>query len=85
MEKNNHYTYETAFEELQKIVKIIDQGDVPIDELSEYIQRATALVKVCEAKLNKTEKEVQVMLKQLEENPSENVKETKNKSNSEEE
>lgn len=65
MKTENNYTYESAFRELQEIVQQIDRGDVSIDQLSEYIKRAAALVKVCEAKLTETEVEVQNMLEKL--------------------
>lgn len=73
METENKYTYETAFHELQEIVRKIDQGDVSIDALSDYIKKAASLVKVCEAKLTETEAEVQVMLKKLNEEHSEEM------------
>lgn len=67
MEEKNNYTYESAFKELQEIVQKIEQGDVDIDKLSEYIKRAGTLVKICEAKLTETEEEVQILLKKLKE------------------
>lgn len=67
MTTKNNYTYESAFKELQEIVYQIELGDVDIDQLSDYIKRAATLVKICEAKLTETEKEVQSLLKKLNE------------------
>ena len=67
MEEKNNYTYEAAFKELQEIVQQIEVGDVDIDQLSDYITRAAALVKICEAKLTETEEEVQILLQKLNE------------------
>lgn len=67
MEEKNNYTYEAAFKELQEIVQQIEVGDVDIDQLSDYIKRAAALVKICEAKLTETEEEVQILLQKLNE------------------
>ena len=67
MEETNNYTYESAFKELQEIVQQIEQGDVDIDKLSDYIKRAGVLVKICETKLTETEEEVQILLKKLKE------------------
>lgn len=65
MKKENEYTYEQAFKELQEIVQEIESGDIDIDQLSEAIKQASVLVKVCETKLKATEQEVQVLLESL--------------------
>lgn len=67
MEEKNNYTYEAAFNELQKIVQKIEVGEVDIDQLSDYIKRAAILVKICEAKLSETEEEVQILIQKLNE------------------
>lgn len=71
MTTKNNYTYQVAFKELQEIVQKIELGDVDIDKLSEYIKRATSLVKICEAKLTETEEEVQSLLQKLNEKDKE--------------
>ena len=54
MEEKNKYTYEAAFKELQEIVQQIEVGNVDIDQLSDYIKRAAALVKICDYLLHQT-------------------------------
>ena len=87
MTAKNNYTYEVAFKELQEIVQQIEIGDVDIDQLSNYIKRAATLVKICEAKLSKTEEEVQSLLKKLNEEEESDVidDEEKNKVEQEQE
>lgn len=86
MTAKNNYTYEVAFKELQEIVQQIEIGDVDIDQLSNYIKRAATLVKICEAKLSKTEEEVQSLLKKLnEEEESSDVIDDEEKNKVEEE
>ena len=53
MEKKESYT--EAFEELQKIVSDIEGGEISVDELSEKVERAAQLIKICKAKLTSTE------------------------------
>lgn len=62
---NNKFTYQEAFLELQNIVEEIEAGETGIDELSEKIKRASVLIEICQAKLNSTEKEVELLLNNL--------------------
>lgn len=58
--------YQAAFEELQQIVTDIEDGQISVDELSEKVSRASALIKICKAKLTTTEENVQKILADLE-------------------
>lgn len=62
----NKYTYKEAFEELQNIVADIEAGDIPVDELTEKINRASALLSICKAKLTASEADVEKLLQKLE-------------------
>jgi exodeoxyribonuclease VII small subunit len=58
--------YTASFEELQRIVTEIEQGEITVDELSEKVKRATQLIRICKAKLTSTEEDVNKILKELE-------------------
>lgn len=60
-------SYSLAFEELQRIVSEMEQGDVGIDELALNVKRAAELIQYCKNKLKATELDVAEILKQLEE------------------
>jgi exodeoxyribonuclease VII small subunit len=64
-------SYKEAFEELQAIVSEIESGEISVDELSEKVKRATALIRICKLKLTTTEENVNKILKDLE-NPEPN-------------
>ncbi len=51
-------TYTEALAELQQIVSEMENADIPVDELSDKIQRCTLLIKLCKDKLTKTEAEI---------------------------
>lgn len=51
-------TYTEAYEELQTIVKKMENADISVDELTQNIERASFLINFCKEKLNKTEVEV---------------------------
>ena len=57
--------YTEAFEELQRIVSEIEQGEISVDELSEKVKRAAYLIKICKSKLSTTEEDVNKILKEL--------------------
>jgi len=63
--------YTEAFEELQEIVSDMEDGNISVDELAEKVKRATVLIRVCKAKLSATESDVQKILKELEEDKTE--------------
>ena len=58
--------YTEAFDELQAIVSVIEQGEITVDELSNKVKRAALLIKTCKAKLTTTEEDVNKILKELE-------------------
>jgi exodeoxyribonuclease VII small subunit len=63
MSKEPNYT--EAFEELQEIVSLIEEGEISVDELSEKVKRAAKLIKICKTKLTNTEEDVDKILKEL--------------------
>ena len=57
--------YTEAFDELQRIVSEIEDGQISVDELSEKVKRAALLIKICKSKLRSTEEDVEKILKDL--------------------
>lgn len=57
--------YTEAFDELQRIVSEIEEGQISVDELSEKVKRAALLINICKAKLTSTEEDVNKILKDL--------------------
>lgn len=64
---DNKQHYKEAFEELQKIVREIEEGEITIDVLSEKVKRAAQLIGICRSRLTETEQDVSAILKELEE------------------
>jgi exodeoxyribonuclease VII small subunit len=50
--------YSEAFEELQQLVKGMENAEISIDDLAEKVKRANELVEICKNKLRNAEKEV---------------------------
>lgn len=62
----NEMKYTEAFEELQQIVRDMEDGEITVDELSIKVKRAAELIKICKNKLTSTEEDVNLILKELE-------------------
>jgi len=58
--------YSQAFEELQKIVSEMEDGQISVDELAMKVKRASELIHICKNKLKATEGDVLKILKELE-------------------
>lgn len=58
--------YTEAFNELQQIVRDMEDGEITVDELSLKVKRAAELIKICKQKLTSTEEDVNLILKELE-------------------
>lgn len=56
--------FETALEELEKIVEDLEQGGQSLDKTVEEFSQGMKLLKFCHKKLNKTEKKIEIMLKE---------------------
>ena len=64
MESN--MTYEEAFNELKQIEEDIQNEEVSVDVLAAKLKRASELITICQAKLTKTETEVNKIISQME-------------------
>jgi len=58
-------TYQEAFEELQLLVRKMENAEIPVDDLAEMIKRATLLINICKKKLTDTEEEVKGLLEKI--------------------
>lgn len=54
--------YEDAMRELERIVARMENEEPDIDSLDEQLRRAQQLIKLCKAKLTKTDKEIKDIL-----------------------
>ena len=58
-------TYEQAIEELQQILKDLQNGNVKVDLLSEKANRAAELIQICKSKLRHVETHIQHLFQEL--------------------
>jgi len=60
-----------AMEELEAILRRIEEEEIDIDSLAEELERATALLETCRGKIRKAEVEVTQIVQGLEEDAGE--------------
>jgi exodeoxyribonuclease VII small subunit len=58
MSKKSPSSYEEALQELQTIVKELENREIKIDDLASKVSQAKKLVDLCREKLSKTEEEI---------------------------
>jgi exodeoxyribonuclease VII small subunit len=66
MAKKN-ISYNEAVNAVEEILKQIEAGELDVDELAEKVKQASELLKICKGKLFQTEKEIESILKGIEE------------------
>jgi len=59
-------SYKSSFDELQKILESMEQGDIDVDELSSGIKRAAELIETCQKKLKGADLEVKRVVDRFE-------------------
>lgn len=59
---NKELKYETAFAELQSIVRKMENDELDIDQMTEQLKRAQELIQFCKDKLTKTDEEIKKIL-----------------------
>lgn len=58
--------YSKAMERLEEIITKIENEEIDVDELSEKVKEAVALVKVCKDKIEKAELQVKEVVEKFE-------------------
>lgn len=60
-------SYRDAINEIEETIASIENGALDVDELSDKVKRVSELLVVCKDKLHNTEKEVEKILKDMDE------------------
>jgi exodeoxyribonuclease VII small subunit len=58
-------TYKQATQELEAILKAIENDDVDVDELTQKVQRSSELIKLCKQKLRSAEDAISQVFKDI--------------------
>ncbi|HSK74315.1 MAG TPA: exodeoxyribonuclease VII small subunit [Pyrinomonadaceae bacterium] len=67
-EKNQ--TFEASLKELEKIVRRLEEGDLPLEESLKLFETGVRLSRECQERLNQAERRIEVLLQDEDGNPS---------------
>lgn len=56
--ENKELSYSEAMAEIEKIVRAINDNELDVDSLGRQVARATELIELCKAKLEKAQLEI---------------------------
>jgi len=59
------FSFNEAVVEIEKILRLIENGDLDVDKLSVEVKRASELIRKCQKKLRETEEEINSIFKDL--------------------
>ncbi len=60
-EVKNEFSFEQALARLEQIVKLLESGNVPLEDLIKLFDEGSALVKLCTERLDKAEEKVRLL------------------------
>lgn len=58
--KEKEVTYEQAMEQLEKVVRKLDTGDLPLEDAISNFQAGLEYIKICQKKLSEAEGKLEV-------------------------
>jgi exodeoxyribonuclease VII small subunit len=59
--------FETALEQLETIVRKLEEGDLPLDESLRMFEDGVRLARLCSGKLDAAERKIEILMKSSEE------------------
>lgn len=59
------FNYKKSLEEIEEIVRKIEDEDIEVDELSALVKKAAELIKLCKTKLKDTGSELEEIIDKL--------------------
>jgi len=83
MENSNSQNFETSLEELERIVRELERGDLPLEKSLELFEQGVKLSRACQDRLNQAERRIEILMRDNQGRPSVRPFEAENGSNSE--
>jgi len=56
-------TFETSLEELERIVRELEQGELPLEKSLELFEHGVKLSRECQERLNQAERRIEVLMR----------------------
>lgn len=61
MEENNSQNFETSLDELERIVRELERGDLPLEKSLELFEQGVKLSRACQERLNEAERRIEIL------------------------
>ena len=58
---NNSQNFETSLEELERIVRELERGDLPLEKSLELFEQGVKLSRACQERLNEAERRIEIL------------------------
>jgi exodeoxyribonuclease VII small subunit len=63
-------TFESSLNQLETIVKQLEQGDLPLEESLKLFEKGVALSRQCRERLNEAERRIEILMKDADGEPA---------------
>ena len=61
MKNNNSQNFETSLEELERIVRELERGDLPLEKSLELFEQGVKLSRACQERLSEAERRIEIL------------------------
>ena len=61
MKTKNSQNFETSLEELERIVRELERGDLPLEKSLELFEQGVKLSRACQERLNEAERRIEIL------------------------
>jgi exodeoxyribonuclease VII small subunit len=61
MKNNNSQNFETSLEQLERIVRELERGDLPLEKSLELLEQGVKLSRACQERLNEAERRIEIL------------------------
>jgi len=69
MNNNNSQNFETSLEELERIVRELERGDLPLEKSLELFEQGVKLSRTCQERLNEAERRIEILTRDNQSKP----------------
>jgi exodeoxyribonuclease VII small subunit len=70
MKNNNSQNFETSLEELERIVRELERGDLPLEKSLELFEQGVKLSRACQERLSEAERRIEILTRDSQGRPT---------------
>ena len=70
MSNGNPRSFESSLEELERIVRELEQGELPLERSLELFEQGVKLLRECQDRLNQAERRIEILMRDSQGRPA---------------